>query len=128
MQRVWNQGDGSVADQYVAPTYTIHSDPGDPWEGQTLTIETFRQRLSISRGAFPDLRFEIDECLAVGDRVLVTWTMHGTNTGALGERAPTHRRIAVRGMTLYDLAAGRLTGHRQVVDRLAVAQQLGILG
>jgi predicted ester cyclase len=31
-------------------------------------------------------------------------------------------------MTIYYFADGRIIGHRQVVDRLSVAQQLGLLG
>jgi predicted ester cyclase len=46
----------------------------------------------------------------------------------MGDRPPTGRRIAVRGMTIYYFAAGRIIGHRQVVDKLAVAQQLGLFG
>jgi hypothetical protein len=31
-------------------------------------------------------------------------------------------------MTVYDFRDGRIVGHRQVVDRIAVAQQLGLGG
>jgi hypothetical protein len=31
-------------------------------------------------------------------------------------------------MTIYYITAGLITGHRQVVDRLTVAQQLGVIG
>jgi hypothetical protein len=31
-------------------------------------------------------------------------------------------------MTVYYFRGGRIAGHRQVVDRLAVAQQLGLAG
>ena len=46
----------------------------------------------------------------------------------MGPYPPTGRRIDVRGMTVYYFRDGRITGHRQVVDRLAVAQQLGLGG
>lgn len=48
--------------------------------------------------------------------------------GAMGAVPATERAIRVHGMTLYYFDAGRITGHRQVVDRLAVVQQLGLLG
>jgi predicted ester cyclase len=54
--------------------------------------------------------------------------MRGTQTGALGPLPPTGRRIEVQGMTVYYFRDGRIIGHRQVVDRLAVARQLGIAG
>lgn len=128
MERVWNRGDLAAVDEYLGEAYTIHSDPGDPWDGQTLTRERFKERLSASRAPFPDLRFELGDAVAQGDRVALAWVMHGTHTAAMGTRPPTGRAIRVHGMTLYYFADGRITGHRQVVDRLAVAQQLGLLG
>ncbi|HTV07021.1 MAG TPA: hypothetical protein VME86_16755 [Acidobacteriaceae bacterium] len=30
IRQVWDEGDADAADAYLAPTYTIHHDPGDP--------------------------------------------------------------------------------------------------
>ncbi len=128
IERVWNSGDATAVDEFLADAYTVHSDPGDPWDGQTLSREGFKARLSTSRAPFPDLRFELGEVVADDHCVAVCWTMRGTQTGPLGGRPPTSLPIRAEGMTIYYFSAGRLTGHRQVVDRLAVAQQLGLLG
>ena len=32
-------------------------------------------------GAFPDLKFEVDDMVANGDEIVVRWTARGTNTG-----------------------------------------------
>ena len=128
MDRVWTGGDVDGVDEYLASTYTIYSDPGDPWDGQTLDREAFKQRLISSRGPFPDLRFELGEFVAEGNRVALSWTMRGTNTGSVAGRAPSGRLIAVQGLTIYYFADGRIIGHRQVVDRLSVVQQLGLVG
>jgi len=128
MELVWNRGDTAAVDRFIADEYVIHSDPGDPWEGATLSPEAFKDRLLTSRAPFPDLRFEIAETIAEGDRVVIAWRMLGTQTGAMGPIPPTGRRIAVQGMTVYYFRGGRIAGHRQVVDRLAVAQQLGLGG
>jgi hypothetical protein len=37
MQQVWNEGDARAVDSFLADEYVIHSDPGDPWDGQTLS-------------------------------------------------------------------------------------------
>ena len=128
MESVWNRGDAAAVDHFLADQYVIHSDPGDPWEGATLSREGFKERLRTSRAPFPDLRFEVTETIAQEDRVALTWRMLGTHTGPMGPFPPTGRRIAVQGMTVYYFRDGRITGHRQVVDRLAVAQQLGLGG
>ena len=126
MESVWNRGDASAVDRFLADAYRIHSDPGDPWDGATLSPEGFKERLRSSRAPFPDLRFEIDETITEGDRVAIAWHMRGTHTGPLGLYPATGRRIDVPGMTVYYFRDGWITGHRQVVDRVAVAQQLAL--
>ena len=128
MEAVWNRGDANAVDRFVADEYMIHSDPGDPWDGATLSRTGFKERLAASRAPFPDLHFEMAEVIADGERVAIAWTMRGRQTGPLGPLPPTGRRIEVQGMTVYYFRDGRITGHRQVVDRLAVARQLGIAG
>jgi steroid delta-isomerase-like uncharacterized protein len=128
MDRVWNAGDVAAVDDFVADSYTIHSDPGDPWDGQTLSRDGFKQRLVASRQPFPDLRFEISDIVPGDDRVAISWTMHGTQTGSAGTQPPSGRAISAQGMTIYYLSDGRITGHRQVVDRLSLTRQLGLAG
>jgi len=128
MDAVWNRGDVEAVDRFLADEYIIHSDPGDPWDGATLTRAGFKERLTASRGPFPDLHFDISETIAQDDRVAIAWTMRGTQSGPLGPVPPTGRRISVQGMTVYYFRDGHITGHRQVVDRLAVAHQLGLAG
>jgi hypothetical protein len=55
---VWDEGDASAASDYLAPTYTVHLDPGDPREGIVLVVDDFRKRVPRSRAAFPDQRFD----------------------------------------------------------------------
>jgi steroid delta-isomerase-like uncharacterized protein len=128
MQTVWNSGDVAAVDRFVAEQYVVYSDPGDPWDGQTLSREGFKQRVLSSRAPFPDLSFQITETVAGGDCVAIAWTMRGTNTAPLGGRPASGRAIDVQGMTVYYFRDGRITGHRQVVDRLTVARQLGLTG
>ena len=42
---VWNAGDIESCRKYLAPSYIIWHDPGDPWEGQTLDCGGFENRL-----------------------------------------------------------------------------------
>jgi steroid delta-isomerase-like uncharacterized protein len=121
---VWNQGDLRAIDRLVAPRYAIHSDPGDPWEGKTLDREGYEERLSYSRTAFPDLSFTIHELVAAGNRVAVRWSAEGTHTGDLRDLPATGKRLGFSGQTIYELDAGKVVGHWQVVDRLGFLEQL----
>jgi steroid delta-isomerase-like uncharacterized protein len=126
MEAVWNQGTAAAADRFLGDRYVIHSDPGDPWDGRTLSRDEFKQRLITSRAPFPDLRFDVSETIADGDRVAIAWTMRGHQTGVVADRPGSGRAIEVQGMTVYYFADGRITGHRQVVDRLTAGRQLGL--
>jgi steroid delta-isomerase-like uncharacterized protein len=74
------------------------------------------------------LRFELGELVAERDRVALSWTMLGTNTESMAGRPPSGRSIAVRGLTIYYFADAKIAGHRQIVDRRSVVQQLGLFG
>ena len=98
---IWNAGRVDSLERYIAPTYSIRSDPGDPWEGATLTRKQFKERIRISRAPFPDQRFEVVDMLVEGARIVGDWRWRG-----------------------YDYEHGLFRGHRQQTDRLAIMQQL----
>ncbi len=125
IEDVWNKGDLESASAYVAAAYRIGHDPGDPWDGRTLDLTQFRERLELARAPFPDQRFETVEMIAEDDRVVMTWLWSGTHTGAVAGYPPTGRRITMSGATVYRFdAENRLTGHWQIKDALGVFQQL----
>ncbi|HET6439844.1 MAG TPA: DUF2239 family protein [Anaeromyxobacter sp.] len=119
---VWSEGDEAAIDRLVASRYVIHSDPGDPWDGQTLSRDGYVRRLRYSRSAFPDLRFTVHDCVAAGGRVAVRWSAQGTHAGELPGLPPTRRRLTFAGQTIYELRDGRVAGHWQVIDRLGFIQ------
>lgn len=124
IESVWNNGDIDAVDAFLSDTYTIHHDPGDPWDKQTLSIEGFKERVMSSRAPFPDQNFSIQDLVAEGDRVSMIWLWKGTHEeAALGFEA-SGKSIEMSGITIYFFENGRISGHWQVADRLSVYQQL----
>ena len=122
---IWDEGRVELAGEYCAPVYRIHHDPGDPWDGMTLDLDGFRDRVVKSRAAFPDQKFQIQGLYADGDAVVMTWLWESTHLGDIPGFPATGRRVAMSGATAYMFdASDRLTGHWQVTDRLGVYQQL----
>ena len=121
---VWSGGNLDAVDDYLAPRYTIFHDPGDLWDGQTLTIDGFKDRLVDSRAAAPDQVFATREMVAEGDRIAVAWTWHGTHLGDLPGLPATGKEITMSGLTIYYFESGRLSGHWQIADRLGIYQQI----
>lgn len=125
IRQIWDEGNADAADAYLAETYTIRHDPGDPWNGMTLDRAAFKERVRTSRAAFPDQKFEIQGLFADGDSVVMSWLWAATHSGDLPGFAATGKTIQMSGATVYGFdSEDRLTGHWQVTDRLSVFQQL----
>jgi len=124
IESVWNAGDIESVESFIAGTYTIHHDPGDPWHQQTLSIEQFKERVRTSRAPFPDQKFSIQNLLSEGDLVSITWLWNGTHKQAIAGFDASDRIIEMSGATLYFFDRGQISGHWQISDRLRVYQQL----
>ncbi len=124
IQEVWNAGRLEAVEAYLAPRYTIHHDPGDPWEGQILDLAGYQERLRLSRAPFPDQVFTIQELFADGEAVVMTWLWSGTHLGDMPGFPASGRAIRMSGATVYYFEGERLSGHWQITDRLGVYQQL----
>jgi steroid delta-isomerase-like uncharacterized protein len=121
---VWNAGDIDASDKYIAPKYTIHHDPGDPWDKQELDLPDYKERLRISRAPFPDQRFSIQTLIAEGNTAVMTWLWSGTHKGDIPGFPASGNNIKMSGATVYYFDCGHLTGHWQITDRLGVYMQL----
>jgi len=124
LREVWSEGNVEAADQYVASTYKIHHDPGDPWEHRELDLEGYKERVRLSREPFPDQRFDLQELFEDGNAVVVTWLWSATHAGDIPGFPATGKSIHMSGATVYYFDGDRFTGHWQITDRLGVFQQL----
>lgn len=124
LDTVWTGGEAHRVDEFIAPSYTIHRDPGDPWEGQTLDRAGFRGRVEQSRKAAPDQVFHVRHVSEGEGNVWVAWDWTGTHQGEIGGIPASGKPLSMSGMTLYFFEDGLIRGHWQVADRLGVWQAL----
>jgi hypothetical protein len=110
VNEVWNAGNIEASDQYIAPKYTIHHDPGDPWDKQELDLLGYKERVRLSRAPFPDQRFSIQDILADDNRVVITWYWSATHKGDIPNFPATGNQIQMSGATVYYFENGRFTG------------------
>jgi predicted ester cyclase len=101
------------------PEYITHSVMGD------MNLAQAKQTNLVMLTAFPDLKFNINDIFAEGDRVAVRYTMVGTNQGSYMGAQPTGKKISINGISIYRIAGGRLVESWGVFDRLSLMQQLG---
>jgi len=124
LQTVWSEGQINDSDKFIANSYTIRHDPGDPWEGKTLDLAGYKDRVRNSRAPFPDQKFQIVDIVPGDDIVVATWNWTGTHRGDLPGLPATGKVIHMSGATVYYFSGDRIIGHWQIADRLSVYRQI----
>jgi len=128
MQMIWNEGDFSSLEEYVAHEYSVSTDEYDPWSGQTINHEIFKERVLYSRNAFPDLNFDIQEMIEEDNNIAINWIMSGTHLGDLPQLSASGRKFSIAGMTIYYFRENKVSGHSQCFDQFSFLKQMGLLG
>ena len=90
------------------------------WDGPTRD-EAYSLH-KILTGAFPDLRIDIDDLIAEGDKVMARMTIRGTHRGHFRGIAPTGRQVIFTAIRVYRVADGK------IVESWANQDVLGLLG
>ena len=121
---LWNNGNLSVADEILAPTYT-HHDPSTPDFGKGPDSE--KRRASLYRNAFPDIHLTIEDVIAEGETVMTRWSCRGTHKGDLNGMAPTGKHITISGVTIARVSNGKIVEGYVNWDALGMMQQLGVV-
>lgn len=119
---VINNGDFSVLDELVQPNYVYRS-PDQELDGP----EALKGLLAAYRIAFPDLNVRIDDLVNGGDRVVISVTLTGTHEGDLMGISPTGKRVKINGMILSHFEGGKIVKEWEILDMLAMFQQLGVV-
>jgi steroid delta-isomerase-like uncharacterized protein len=97
-------GDPTAMHEVMAEDFLDH----DPLPGQPPGVEGGEYVVSTMHGAHPDLRFDIDDLVAEGDRVTIRWTLHGTNTGPMLGRPPTGQPVELAAIVIFRIADGKI--------------------
>ena len=77
--------------------------------------------------AFGGLRFDVQDEIAEGDKVVQLVVMSGRHTGSLMGREPTGKGFAVQHVHIWRIAGDRIVEHWGSRDDLGLLGQLGLL-
>ena len=120
-KEVYVDWDMALADEVLSPRFTSHDWPNDGRTGP----QAFRDYYAAIRSAVPDARYEVDDLIAEGDRVVVRWTLLGTHQGDFGGIAATGRPIALKGIAIYRVDGGKLMERWVVSDLHGLLEDIG---
>lgn len=108
---------------HIEPGFRRH-DPGLPFE--VVGPEGVERLADFLLPAIPDMRLDLQDFVAEGDKVVVRLVIRGTHRGDLAGIAPTGRAIEVGVLDLFHLRGGKMFEHWALFDNLGMLRQLGV--
>jgi steroid delta-isomerase-like uncharacterized protein len=123
IEEVINQNRMDRADDLVVEDFV----EVDPLPGQRQGREGLKEVLGMMRAAFPDIHWVVEEMVAEGDKVVTRFTWTGTHRGEFLGIPATGRSVVVKGVVMDELAGGRMSRSRILMDSLGMMQQLGVI-
>ena len=119
-----NAGDIDGFGAFMAADFVEHEEV----PGLEPTREGVMQFFRMYRAAFPDMRMEVQDVIASGDRVVVRARVTGTQTGPMMGMPATGKSVDVQLIDIMGMGAdGLCHEHWGVMDQLKMMQQLGVV-
>ena len=124
IQRVLNEGDIGFAEKVLSESYVERS----PMPGGTADKAGAIAMFNMMRTQTPDMRIEVEDVIASGNKVAVRSTLHGTDTeGFMPGMPPTGKQFSMGAMDVFTFDdAGMNTEHYGVYDIMGTMTQLGL--
>jgi steroid delta-isomerase-like uncharacterized protein len=123
-EELWGRGNLSVADEIIARDYVRH-DSGDPFPARGP--EDVKRIVTMLRAMLPDLRIEVEDQIAEGDKVVSRYTALATDTRGYMGRPPTGKAIRTAAIQIFRFSEGKIVESWAVRDDLGTLRQLGAL-
>ncbi len=121
---VWDEGDLTRIDEYVAADYVEHN-TASPQD--IHGPDGYRANVEMVRTAFPDMDLITQDLIAEADKVVYRYTIVGTHDGELLGIEPTGREVEIAGMGIVRIEDGKLVKGWSNVDIFGLMVQLGVL-
>lgn len=112
-----------VAEFYAADYSGVDISQTEPHFGKggiRRMIESYLQ-------AFPDFKIECDETIEQGERVVVLWSVEGTQRGRIMNIPPTDKKIRARGVSVFTIENNLVTNALYFWDVAGLLREIGLL-
>ena len=106
-----NTGDATIGKPIISDDVIFYAPTSpEPMKG----FEGYMGVLAMMRGAMPDIQWKIEETISEGDKILVRYTMTGTQTQPLMGMPATGKKICVTAMNIYEFKDNLCNGHEHL--------------
>ena len=124
IERVLNEGDVGFAEKTLSEDYVERS----PMPGGTTDKAGAIAMFAMMRQQTPDMRIEIEDVVASGDKVAVRSTMTGTDTNGMQGMPATGKAFSMGAIDVFTFDDAEMnTEHYGVYDIMGMMGQLGLL-
>ncbi|HET7890470.1 MAG TPA: ester cyclase [Candidatus Sulfotelmatobacter sp.] len=123
-QEVWNEGRIQTVYELLSPAAVATGQRGA--EAKIRGPEEFEKFVREIRGAFPDIKVNVEDVFGAGDKVVLRWSAAMTHTGeGLGIPA-SNRTVRSRGITIARIEGGKIVEGWDNWDQLGMLEQIGV--
>lgn len=120
---IWNERRLEFIDKIIAKTHAL-ADPTVTGRGTGPSV--YRRQVERFITAFPDLKFTVEDTISEKDKLVVVWIANGTHKGTFMGIAPTNKKASVSGITVHQIADGKILESTAVWDAIGLLQELGV--
>jgi steroid delta-isomerase-like uncharacterized protein len=121
-EEVWNERKMKAVDAWLSPSHAL-VDPNA--KDSTTGPEAYKAVVSRFLRAFSNLKFEVQDMVSEKDKVVASWVISGVHTGEYNGLEPTNRKISVEGISIHQIADGKIMDTYSVWDTLGLLKKVG---
>jgi steroid delta-isomerase-like uncharacterized protein len=120
----WNAGDARRVSMTLTEDYAEEADTlPTPTKGRVAAQQVAQMYMT----GFPDLKFEVEQQLAIGNHTVLRWHATGTQTGEFAGIPPTRKKGNTHGCTVSEYRDGKIARAWVYWDALNLMRQLGVI-
>ena len=119
----WNERKIEVVDELFSQSHALTS---PHVSGATVGPAAYKKQIAAFVAGFPDLRFTVEDTICEKDKIAVYWTLTGTHKGEFLGIKPTNKQISITGITIHQIAEGKILDSQSIWDAISLFQQFGI--
>jgi steroid delta-isomerase-like uncharacterized protein len=115
---------GAMLDEHLTEDFVEHEEmPGTNASGRDLAV----QQISMLKSAFSDLRFNIEDLVEEGNKIVARVIVTGTHTGEFMGIPASGNKVEVPTIDLFHFRDDKITDHWGVTDSAAMMIQIGAM-
>src|SRR6266849_7802363 len=99
----------------------------DPDQGQKPGFDVLKAQFGQYYTTFPDMKMELKDIAAEGDRVMTRVVVTGTMKGKMGEAPPNGKKMDVEMLEELRIKDGKMVERWGVFDAMKMMTQLGMM-